>query len=95
MEAAQAKDHFERFLSIRGLTIADLGAEQATDTMVAFYVERPVSGVNLDEDGDMLLFQWGIYDWGQGESFEYNITRQLIIQDDEDEALVHLLTAGG
>ena len=25
----------------------------------------------------MLLFQWGTYDWGQGEHFELDLTRQL------------------
>lgn len=26
----------------------------------------------------MLLFQWGTYDWGKGEMFEFDVTRQLI-----------------
>jgi hypothetical protein len=47
----------------------------------------------LDEQGDMLLFQWGTYDWGDGPSFEYNITRQLIVagHDEPDDAIWQLL----
>ena len=26
----------------------------------------------------MLLHQWGTYDWGEGPSFQFDITRQLI-----------------
>ena len=55
--------------------------------MVEFYIERRADDANIDEDGDMLLFQWGTYDWGDGPSFEYDVTRQFTIQgeDDEDE----------
>jgi hypothetical protein len=31
----------------------------------------------------MLLFQWGTRDWGKGEAFEYNLTRQLTPGDDD------------
>jgi hypothetical protein len=27
----------------------------------------------------MLLFQWGIFDFGQGETFHYDITRQFVV----------------
>ena len=30
------------------------------------------------EGGDMLLFQHGVFDWGVGEYFELDLTRQLI-----------------
>lgn len=36
----------------------------------------------------MVLFQWGVYDFGQDGHFHYNITRQLIISEEfnkEDE----------
>ena len=26
----------------------------------------------------MLLYQWGVFDWGQGETFEFDVTRQFI-----------------
>ena len=42
----------------------------------------------------MLLFQYGIYDWGEGETFEINLTRQLMRQhsdeDDDDSNIFQL-----
>lgn len=33
------------------------------------------------EDADMLLFQYGCYDWGGGEAFQLDMTRQFIASD--------------
>lgn len=38
---------------------------------------------SYDEDVDMLLFQHGVYDWGAGEYFELDLTRQFIQGVDE------------
>jgi hypothetical protein len=41
----------------------------------------------------MLSFQWSSYGWGEGSSFEYNLTRQLIINsgvDRDDDAFWQL-----
>ncbi|HZS24691.1 MAG TPA: hypothetical protein VFA30_06840 [Gaiellaceae bacterium] len=40
----------------------------------------PAEGVDPD-GGDMVLFQWGVYDWydGNGERFEIDFTRQFSI----------------
>ena len=46
--------------------------------MLEFYENERVDGTLLDRNGDMLLFQWGTHDWGHGEHFEIDITRQLI-----------------
>jgi hypothetical protein len=44
-----------------------------------------VDDVDVSADGDMLLFQWGTYDRGSGSSFGYDITRQLIDENDPDD----------
>jgi hypothetical protein len=51
--------------------------------MLAFY--RTVRAVDCDlaVDGDMLLFQWGTHNWGRGEHFSFNVTRQLIPAEPE------------
>ena len=46
--------------------------------MLAFYASERCDGCVLEEDGDMLLFQWGTYNWGDSTHFELNITRQLM-----------------
>jgi hypothetical protein len=54
------------------------------ETLIRFYQEcRAADALPVEEGGDMLLFQWGTYDWGQGESFEINLTRQIIFPADE------------
>jgi hypothetical protein len=62
--------------------------------MVAFYIEERAEDVDLTADGDMLLFQWGTYDWGDGPSFQYDITRQLVESGRDDPDIWQLsLTA--
>lgn len=33
-----------------------------------------------ENDGDMLLFQYGVYDWGSGRWFEVRMVRQFIVE---------------
>ena len=55
---------------------------------LAFYSEVPASGLH-DADSDWLLFQWGVFDWGSGEAFEIDLTRQFVtpgeLTDDDPE----------
>ena len=52
----------------------------------SLFHEIKVEGIPVEEvkDSDMLLFQYGTYDWGKGDFFEFNITRQFM-EADEDE----------
>ena len=52
--------------------------------MLDFYAQERADGRALGEDGDMLLYEWGTYDWGDGEHFELNVTRKFIL-DGQDE----------
>ncbi len=58
--------------------------------MLAFFTEVAAEGVDLENDGDMLLFQWGIYDWGSGEHFSLDITRQFSVPCGEDHEISQL-----
>ena len=60
--------------------------------MLAFYESMRFDDVDLAADGDMLLYQWGTYDWGRGASFEFDITRQLILGAGEDEDISSCLS---
>ena len=58
---------------------------QGIDTMFAFYETTPCEECR----SDLLLFQWGTYDCGDGKFFELNITRQfseIVPEYDDDEA---------
>jgi hypothetical protein len=55
------------------------------EQLLKLYTDIRISNTNLEENGDMLLFQWGTYDWGEGNYFEFDITRQVISPDLETE----------
>jgi hypothetical protein len=84
MRYADALAAFRQYLEAGGLTAEDLDAPSAVAAMLGFYADERVSDVDLETDGDMLLFQWGTFDWGLGPSFEYGITRQVAIDLDID-----------
>ena len=60
------------------------------ESMIAFYNGVRFEDVDLESDGDMLLFQWGTYDWGNGAMFEIDMTRQLIATNGEDDDIWQL-----
>ena len=57
------------------------------ELVVSLYEKYRIEGTEIEEDGDMLLFQWGTYDWGKGNFFEVDLTRQTTLAlDDPDDA---------
>ena len=53
-------------------------------SVLSFYGDCPADGL-ADEYGDMLLFQYGTYDWSAGPSFEIDIVRQFIEAERDGE----------
>ncbi len=68
------------FLESNGMVLDDLTAEGIVEGMSGFYTlvsaeKRFVS----EDDGDMLLFQCGTYDWsGEGATFQFELVRQFM-----------------
>lgn len=58
--------------------------------MRAFYREVRVEDCPLEDDGDMLLFQWGTVRAADTHRFEIDLTRQLIAIGDEEPLQLHL-----
>lgn len=87
MRYADAPVAFRQYLDAAGLRVEDLDAQAAVTAMLGFYAAERADDVDLDTDGDMILFQWGTYDWRPGPrpGFEYNITRQFFDEDDDDD----------
>src|SRR5436309_13551988 len=84
MIPSDAQPEFESYVRKRG---NDIGALQLSDGVkhaLSFYRDVRAEGCRMDMDGDMLLYQWGTNDWGNGEFFDVNVTRQLITSDGED-----------
>jgi hypothetical protein len=92
-EPQNARQEFEKILRGRGLLERDLNLAAGCEALFDFYRDkRPIGrAFEQHEDADMLLFQWGTYDWGTGEHFAFNLTRQLIVREDaEDEDIWQL-----
>jgi hypothetical protein len=85
MKPLVAKTRFLERLEAVGLSLDALTPAPGIEAMLAYYVEERAEGCDIDADGDMLLFQWGTHDWGDGPAFEVNITRQLIVAEEEAE----------
>jgi hypothetical protein len=73
-----SKDALLAFLSARGIASDKGSLLQLVAGTVAFYRDANADGLSASVQSDMLLFQWGVYDWGTGENFEFDITRQFI-----------------
>jgi hypothetical protein len=92
-EPRNACQEFEKVLGGRGLNGHALGLVDGCDALFDFYKDIRAGGHVFEqhEDADMLLFQWGTYDWGQGEHFSFNLIRQLICcEQAEDEDIWQL-----
>lgn len=72
--------------------MTSLRPEQAVALVLKFYEQTRVEGCALDEDGDMLLGQWGIYDFTGQEWFHFDLTRQFILGDSEDDEDINQLS---
>ena len=64
--------------------LESLTARSALGAMFAFYTEQSADDVALDEDGDMLVYEWGVYSFTGPETFQLSITRQFITTDDDE-----------
>jgi hypothetical protein len=84
-------DEFASAVAASGLAIDTLDVNAAVRQVLDFYRTRRCAGCDLDADGDMLLFQWGVFDWGEGPSFQFDLTRQFTAADaDGDESMSQL-----
>jgi hypothetical protein len=92
MRIADTERQFLRIVRERGREVAALRPDEAVDVMLEFY--RSVRSPEVEpQQGDALLYQWGIFDWGKGEYFEFDLTRQLIRRggtEDSDINQLHL-----
>ncbi|MFT5647182.1 MAG: hypothetical protein ACI976_001871 [Aureispira sp.] len=59
--------------------------QDAVDQFLAFFKSYPVKKVMAHEEEDMLLFQYGTYNWDhKGPQFEFNLTRQFEIPNQDE-----------
>ena len=90
MRPGDSVDTFNKFAAANGVDLAACTPRQGLEQMLAFFRSIKPTGCVQEEDGDMLLFQYGTYDWGSGRWFELDITRQFldlehVFEDDDDD----------
>lgn len=66
------------------LKSSELTSNEALEIFQDFFFNTIIKNFLREDDGDMALFQYGVFDWGQGESFEINFTRQLVFTEDKN-----------
>jgi hypothetical protein len=85
MEIKTSLQEFKDYLRKSEKGTNEINAEDAIRIMCSFYEDIRCNEVSFETDGDMLLFQWGTYDWGNGEHFEIGFVRQFSIPEPKDE----------
>lgn len=86
-DSAEALDsHLQRAGGLESASLGDL-----ISAVIQFYTDCPASGLSDDASADMLLFQYGCYDSGDGEMFEVDLTRQFIAADEVDDDAISQL----
>jgi len=81
MKPSQSGQELQKRL---GQPLATVTSRHALEAMFAFYAEQRAEDVEPD-DGDMLLFEWGVYSFTAPETIQIGVTRQFIVADEEDE----------
>lgn len=80
MTPANSAATYQEWLARREVRLATLSIPQLVRETLAFYQTIRCGGLELGPGSDTLLYQWGVFDWGQGEHFEFDITRQFVAQ---------------
>ena len=80
MKPSEAKEEFENFVSDASAVVSEFKPIDAVRLMLDFYQQERAEGCDLQSDGDMLLFQWGL----TGDYFDFSLTRQFVDSESED-----------
>ena len=67
---------FSSWLGRQGKQLELLSPSELVAAALGFYSSVRCLATGSEPGSDMLLFQWGVYDWGKGANFEFDLTRQ-------------------
>jgi hypothetical protein len=90
MRPDESVAELKAFVEAAGASLTNLSPELGFALMLSFYERVPAAGCS-GPSADMLLFEWGTYDWGEGESFELSLSRQFIELDGDGEDAISQL----
>jgi hypothetical protein len=88
MKPGESVKVFEAFVAAKGIDLPASTARAGIQSMLEF--RTSVACAACSED--LLVYQWGTYDWGNGRYFEINITRQFIESGLEDDDAISQLS---
>ncbi len=91
MNAHTSKAALARCIADARATLEGLTVAEGFSLMLHFYRDTRAEDCSAN-DGDMLLYQWGTYDWGDGKFFEMDFTRQFMLSADEDDQSIWQLS---
>jgi hypothetical protein len=91
MKPKASRPSFVKFAETNGVAISSCTPRTGFNEMFKFYSCVMPTGCD-GNDADMLLYQWGTYDWGSGEHFELNLTRQFIEHAKQDDDAISQLS---
>ena len=84
MKPKQSKKELVKRLEAGRVKLATAGVAGGIAAMLGFYADQRAEDCEIDADGDMLLYQWGVYNFAKGETFQLDITRQFILPDEDE-----------
>jgi hypothetical protein len=77
---SDAPQLFREYLGQNGLVLEEMTPRQGVDAVLGFFKKQ-----RFGFDGsDWVLFQCGTHDWGNGKHFEFNLTRQLAVNQTDE-----------
>jgi hypothetical protein len=74
MKAAESETALRKRL---GRPLAQLTSRDGIAAMCGFYADERADGAAIENDRDMLLYQWGVDSFNTPETFQVSITRQI------------------
>ena len=86
MTEEQIAKAFAGFIEGKGLRPESLSLSSFPQLFFDYYSDVRFGELAGEEDSDLLLFQYGIYNWGEGRFFELDFTRQYYQSFPEDES---------
>jgi hypothetical protein len=86
-----AKDDLTSFLGASNTTEFGPVPDHVFEAFLRYYATVSYVGCDRSRDADMLLFEYGVYDWGEGKRFQLDFVRQFIVGDLEDESQLEQL----
>jgi hypothetical protein len=84
MKTTDSVAAFEETVEAAGFSLLELVPHVGVKQMLSFFATTQAEGCTAPSQ-DMLLFEWGTYNWGEGESFELCISRQFTETGTEGE----------